>query len=406
MTNSRIRNTTPKRVLPWQLKSVSRIRKDIRDWNNALTMAMNADNPANYPLQLLVNEVMNDALLTSQLENRRNQVHSSRFVITGSSGEEIEKVTQQVRNMPATRLVIEAMQDAIYHGYSLIQQDFGPDRNLVVDDIPRMNVVPQSGLFFPDYSEITGSIPYREMREYGTWILEFDRLNLGKSDFGLLNKAVPHVLMKRFAQSCWSELCEIYGIPPRYLKTNTQDTAMLNRAEQMMKDMGAAAYFIIDSTEELAFAQGVSTNGDVYKNLATFCDQQISMLISGAIIGQDTEHGNRSKDQAAQDMLWLLVQSDMAYIEEGMNTRVLPAWAKLGIVPKGSQFRFEPAEDTKQLFTFTSGLIATGRYRADPKWLADKFGVEVEEVETQHIASPDSQPKRKLSSDLLKGFFD
>ena len=29
-------------------------------------------------------------------------------------------------------------------------------------------------------------------------------------DYGLLNKAVPHVLFKKFAQSCWSELCEIY----------------------------------------------------------------------------------------------------------------------------------------------------------------------------------------------------
>ncbi|WP_446662918.1 phage portal protein family protein, partial [Flavobacterium psychrophilum] len=35
----------------------------------------------------------------------------------------------------------------------------------------------------------------------------------------MLNKAVSHVLFKRFAQSCWSELCEIYGIPPRVLKT-------------------------------------------------------------------------------------------------------------------------------------------------------------------------------------------
>lgn len=313
--------------------------------------------------------------------------------------------------MPATRIIIEAMQDAIYNGYSLIQQDFGPERQLMVDDIPRMNVVPQSGLFFQDYSEITGGIPYREMREYGIWILEFDRLNLGKSDFGLLNKAVPHVLMKRFAQSCWSELCEIYGIPPRYLKTNTQDTAMLNRAEQMMKDMGAAAYFIIDSTEELAFAQGVSTNGDVYKNLATFCDQQISMLVSGAIIGQDTEHGNRSKDQAAQDMLWLLVQSDMAYIKESMNTKVLPAWAKLGIVPKGSQFRFEPAEDTEQLFKFTNGLIASGRYRAKPEWLAEKFGVEVEEVDFAHPSTYQGDDKKRLKAksnrtDILSGFFD
>ena len=66
-------------------------------------------------------------------------------------------------------------------------------------------------------------------------------------NYGLLNKAVPHALFKKFAHSCWSELCEIYGIPPRYIKTNTQDPEMLDRAEQMLRDMGSAAYFIIDT---------------------------------------------------------------------------------------------------------------------------------------------------------------
>jgi len=97
------------------------------------------------------------------------------------------------------------------------------------------------------------------MPEYGAWILEFGQ----PGELGLLNNCVPHVLMKRFAQSCWSELCEIYDIPPRVMKTNTHDRGMVTRAEKMMKDMGSAAWFIIDGSEEFEFAQGVSTNGDV-----------------------------------------------------------------------------------------------------------------------------------------------
>lgn len=34
----------------------------------------------------------------------------------------------------------------------------------------------------------------------------------------------------------------------------------------MLREMGAAAAFVIDTTEEFQFAQGVTTNGDVYSN--------------------------------------------------------------------------------------------------------------------------------------------
>src|SRR5690606_25031665 len=122
--------------------------------------------------------------------------------------------------------------------------------------IPRYNVVPQTGMFYPEYGDTSRGIAYRELPEFGTWILEFNSETLG-----LMNKLVPMALFTRFMESCWSELGEIYGIPPRVLKTNTQDATMLKRAESMMRDMGSASWFIIDETEEFEFAKGVATNG-------------------------------------------------------------------------------------------------------------------------------------------------
>src|SRR5690625_1070848 len=159
------------------------------------------------------------------------------------------------------------------------------------------------------------------------------------------------------------------------MKTNTYDATMLNRAEQMMKDMGAAAWFIIDESEEFEFAKGVDTNGDVYKNLMTVCRNEISLLISGAVIGQDTEHGNRSKEESAQAMLWELVRSDMAMLEDYWNNIVIPAFQKIGILKGDIRFEFEPAEDIHQLFEFTKGLLPFKE--VDNDWLKDKFGVEV-----------------------------
>lgn len=412
-TNSKIGNTT-KAPLQWQLKSISRIRQDIQSWNRALNLARNVEFTQNYQLQLLYNEICIDAHLTSQMGGRKEQLWSSDFVVT-TGGKPNEAAIEALTNMPAFQQIIEAIQDSIYYGYSLIQLDM-QEGNLVVDDIPRTNVIPQTGQFFADYGDTTNPIHYRQLPEFGTWLLEINSISLAKSDFGLLNKAVPHVLFKRFAQSCWSELAEIYGIPPRVLKTNTQDAGMMKRAQAMLRDMGAAAYFIIDEVEALEFANGVSTDGSVYNNLITLCDNQNSLLISGAIIGQDTKYGNYSKDKAGQDVLWLRVLADMRHVQQHMNATVMPALAKHGIVPQGSIFSYPKAEDTAQLFKFIQPFVNSKKYRVPVEWLRDKFGIEVEEVKAADGQGNPKDPKPgddkedkddpAAAADPLKGFFD
>lgn len=368
-----------KRFLPYDMKAVSRVRQDIKNWNIALDMAR-TDEPSNWAMQLLYNEVLLDAHLTSQIENRKQQVFSLEFTLKNEKGDIDEEQTLLLKNATIYRQLTNVMLDTKYFGYNLIELEWdktGDKPKLTIVPIPKTNITPQNGRFFKDYTNNKNFINYRDLAEYGTWILEFipNGVQDNNIDLGLINKAVPHVLFKRFAQSCWSELCEIYGIPPRVMKTNTQDNVMLKRAEQMMSDMGAAAWFIIDETESFEFAQGVATNGDVYKNLMDVCRNEISLLISGAVIGQDTVNGNRSKEEASQNMLWELVKSDMAMLEDYWNNTVIPAFQKIGILKGNVRFEFEQAEDLDQLFKFTTGLLPFKE--VDNEWLKAKFGVEV-----------------------------
>lgn len=371
-----------KRFLPYAAKSMSRVRQDISSWNRALAMYY-AEDPRTYALQLLFNEIMLDAHLASQIENRKQQIFSADFVLKNSKGDADDEQTALLRSLKAFRTLTNLVLDAQYYGYSVAELSLVNSKPEVLC-IPRTNIVPQKGLFFPDYTDELKFINYRNMPEYGTWILEFNN-----NDSGLLNKAVPHVLFKRFAQSCWSELCEIYGIPPRVMKTNTQDSVMLTRAETMMKDMSSAAWFIIDETESFEFAKSVDTNGDVYNNLINLCSNELSMLISGAVIGQDTVNGSRSKDESAQEMLWLLVQSDMNQVAMEWNQTILPALVKIGILKPGLVFEFIPAEDTNTLWSRTKDALPF--YTIDPEWVKDKFGIEI--TGERQISPEDNQLK-------------
>ena len=142
------------------------------------------------------------------------------------------------------------------------------------------------------------------------------------------------------------------------------------------KEVGAAAWFIIDNTEDFEFANGVSTNGDVYSNLINLCNNEISMLVSGAVIGQDTKNGNESKEKISIQILDRLVDADKRMVEMYMNSVVIPSWIRIGWIPATtSRFRFQAAEDTDKLWSYTKELLQ--HKDVDNEFILEKFGIKV-----------------------------
>lgn len=352
-------------------KSVSLARRDIADWKRAEQLALMATNPKQYALQDIFTNISGDAHLTSQINNRKEQTISAAFEMrTPGDGKMDERMTEIMNDIPIIQDIIGHILDSENYNHSLIELSI--ERGVLKADlISRRNVVAELGRFYPDAS-IDSFIEYRNTKEYGRWLLEFYSGHLG-----LLNKAVPHILMKKFAQSCWSEYCEICGIPPRVMKTDTRDPAMLNRAEEMMRNFGASSWFITDTTENFEFADSKSGNGEVYGNLITLCNNEVSMLVSGAIVGQDTKNGNESKEKVSMEITERLVQADRRMVETYMNDTVIPALYRIGIIPMTtSLFKFTAAEDTATLFDMTVKIMP--HKKVSDKFIKDKFGIEVE----------------------------
>lgn len=332
----------------------------------------------------LYREVEADSMIESQMGQRIDKVVAAPFSIKNAKGEVDEEQTDTLKNTKLSGQLTRRAMESIFWGPSLVELNApeyasgaeGVDALWCVELIERANVVPEKGLLLLKEDDTSG-ILYRSMPEFGTYVLEFGDLK----SYGLLNKAVPHALFKRFAQSCWSELCEIYGIPPRVMKTNTSDPEMLDRAEAMMRDLGSAAYFIIDESEEFEFAKGVDTNGDVYHNLIQLCNNEMQMLFTRAIVGQDTKNGNRSKEESSQKISDSVFQSDKVFVQQEWNSTIIPALVRLGILPAGSTFAFEAEEDIEKLWSMTKDTMPY--MDVDPVWLEDKFGIKVLGVKQQ-----------------------
>lgn len=375
-------------------KTVTMTRQDIGKMRTAQNAFRNAENPSSWLLYNLYDYILDDATLTSQIENRIQDTLGASFNLKKKGGDIDQYLTDTFQNSELFNELITQIINTRFYGHSVVEfswkQEGQNEPQLTAQLLPRQNILPKSGIFLYNYSEEKG-VKYRELPQYGTFLLEFGKAG----EMGLLNKAIPHCLFKRFAQSCWSELCEIYGIPPRVYKTDTQDPQAVARGKKMMRDMGSAAWFIIDTTEEFEWAKGVTTNGDVYDNLIRLCDNQNSLLISGAIIGQDTKNGSYSKDEASQKMLSKLVLADMAMVEMYMNTRVMPALARIGVVPTDYVFQWEASEDLATLWKRTQEAL--NHYDVDPEWVKDKFGIAITGKKEQNPLIP--------NLNIAEGFF-
>lgn len=363
-------------------RNTSIVRRDFSDWKLAQLSAQSVSNPRQVLLQTLYSDVMQDALMSSQIDTLRiGKSKAADFDLVDSQGNTDEQATEQFKASGLYEQFAGHIVESLFYGFTVAEITGGKVRT-----VPRSYIEPSEGVFYPDQYGHSG-ISYRKLREYGRTILEFYPK---EGALGYINKAVPYVLIKKFALSCWSEFCEIFGMPPRILKTNTQDSEMLTRAESMMREIGSAAYAIIDTTEDINFGQSVSTDGTIYEKLISKCDGQISLINLAAVLGQDTVNGNYSKEESSSKLLDDVVASDKKLIESYFNTLILPALAHNGMVKDGLRLRISKSKDIEALWNKT--VQAMPYFNIEPKWIKDTFGIEVTDPKVASLSAPPSSP--------------
>ena len=363
-------------------RNTSIVRRDFSDWKLAQLSAQSVSNPRQVLLQTLYTDVMQDALMSSQIDTLRiGKSKAADFDLVDSNGNTDEQATEQFKASGLYEQFAGHIVESLFYGFTVAEITGGKVRT-----VPRSYIEPTEGVFYPDQYGHSG-IRYRNLREYGRTILEFYPK---EGALGYINKAVPYVLIKKFALSCWSEFCEIFGMPPRILKTNTQDSEMLTRAESMMREIGSAAYAIIDTTEDINFGQSVSTDGTIYEKLISKCDGQISLINLAAVLGQDTVNGNYSKEESSSKLLDDVVASDKKLIESYFNTTILPALAHNGMVKDGLRLRISKSKDIEALWNKT--VQAMPYFNIEPKWIKDTFGIEVTDPKVASLSAPPSCP--------------
>lgn len=360
--------------------SLFRSRKDIQQWRTAIQQAENVNNPKRILLYNIYDEILLDGHLTAELNKRVLNLAGAEFYLYDKNGkhdEDIALLFDKSWFQTFIRLALESK----FWGHSLVETVLGMENQISqLKLIPRRHVRPESGLFVIQQNDDKG-IVYRENKQYDNWLIEIGEWE----DLGLLNKIVPYVLFKRFAMSAWSEYCEIFGMPVRVAKTNTKDDKSLNRLDQMMIDMASSSYAVIDKEEELDFLESAGGKGEVYDKLIDRCNSEISKLINGAVIGEASQGGSRSKEEVGLQIQQQITFADMQWLQSLVNELLLPKMVQWGIIPEGFSFEFEKQKDLNTIWKYVSGIL--NHYDVDPEYINDTFGIPVKAKATPSNAT-------------------
>lgn len=349
----------------------SRARKDISQWRSALQAAESVTNPKRTLLYGIYDEILIDAHLSHELQKRTEAVLGCSFNMVDDSGQNNTEAVDELNKSWFIKLLRYAMESR-YWGHSLVEietlNEDGKVGNIKL--VPRRHVRPEFGMILIRQSDEKGPI-YKGNKQLEPWLFEFgDERNLG-----LMNQAVPHVLFKRFAQSAWSEYCEIFGMPLRVGKTNSQDSNSLNRLEFMLQDMATASYAVIDKDEEIEFVKGDASDGSVYEGLMNYSSNEISKLINGSVIGEASQDGSRAKEEVGKEIQEQITQADKMWLASTINEMIIPKLINLGYSFENLTFEWEVNKDIQDEWKIVNGVL--NHYDVDPEYITETFGIPV-----------------------------
>lgn len=365
-----------RRVIKTEVQ-IYRVRQNILNWRNATLIAENIRYPQRYDIYQIYSDIVLDSHLSAAIQQRKNLTLSKEFQVIGPDGEVNEEKTNLIKKKWFLDYVDLAL-DSMFWGHSLIQFDsIVDDEFKCVELVPRIYVKPEFHIVTQNYSDLTGT-DYLDL-PFKNWCI-----GVGKPrDLGLLLKAAPLIIWKKNALGSWSEYIEIFGSPIRIGKTNVRDEASRINMENMLKNMGTAAYGVFDIDDLIELVSSDKKDAfNVFDMMIQRCNSEISKLILGQTATMD-EKAFVGSAEVQERILEQVADADEKFIRGVNNYQLIPMLNALGLGFDGCTITVKTGEefDLLQKSTFDLGLLNSGKYTFSPQYLLDNYGSEVIEVE-------------------------
>lgn len=387
-----------KRKILVELKEMSQAltQKEISNWRTANQYALNFENPK----RILLYDIYYDALLDDHLygaiRNRKLKVMQTSFKLMDQSGKENEEATKLMKSRWFKQFMSLAL-DSIFHGHSLIQMgDIIRDPKLKfthVELLPRKHVVPEYHVVIKEINdEPKKGFDYLKP-PFTDWCISVG----DPKDLGLLLPVSKDTISKKYALQFWDQFAEIFGMPVRIGKSSTRNKADRDKIEQMLEDMGSAAWGLFPEGTEIEIVE--TKRGDAYnvydKRIAR-SNSEISKAISGQTMTMD-DGSSKSQAEVHADVADDIAEADADFLRDVVNDDLIPLLIKHGFPFNNLTFEWDDTYEYSPTELREVEDMLLDHYVIDPNYFQEKYNITITGVkETATATSAEGDEKKKL----------
>jgi phage gp29-like protein len=240
--------------------------------------------------------------------------------------------------------------------------------------IPVTNFNPHLGIIIKEAGNTTGW-------QYKEGILANYYMQIGAdAELGLLQNLGPMVIAKKIAIGSWLDFIEKFGVPPRWVITDTVDKNRIKELSNMMNAMLTSAWSVLQGNEKIEIANVPSTNADsVFNLLIERCNSEISKRILGAT-GTMDEKSFVGSALVHQSMAYERHAADRAKIANIVNKLLIPrlisissAYAKL----QGHYFDFDETFEMEPSVLVEKAVSLSQYFDIDYEYISRRTGIPI-----------------------------
>ena len=316
------------------IRPIDRQVKDIEYWRSGHIAAERVVYPNRVRLYDLYHDVILDGHLSGIWKKRVSAVLNKTLHYYDANGVKVDKMDKLIQSKPFRKMIKELMQEK---AWGITGLEFIPGSKFAFKRINRKHIKPETGIV--------------AIEQYGTEGYAYDGLPLvwvvGEPDeYGFLLECAPYALYKRGTMADWSQFSEIFGMPMRVAKYDSNDIKTKIELKQVLDGSGSALVMMIPKQADFEIIDGKITNADgaIYSNLKNACDDEMSVVVLGVTETTSSSKSSgfaQSKVHAAQQLE--ITKDDILDMQMTLNEEkfhsILESYA-LPVVA-GGEFKYE-----------------------------------------------------------------
>lgn len=406
---------------------LARVRQDVMTWRMGIDEAEKAWLPYRVKIQQMFIDTILNGHVDACLTRRRDLTLLKEFTIADKNGKVDDYWTSIFKQQWFYDSLVYII-DAQFYGYSLINWcGLDKDAPQELQLIKRAHVSPDRFNISPFVYSAGGETFMNEDDALYDWTLYIPtptENGITPCGYGLLYKVAYYEIFLRNLMGYNGDFVELYSQPYRVGKTSKTTESERADFERSLRDMGSAAYALIDPDDEIEFIEtsqsGTGWKG--YENLEIRCEKKISKILLGHADAMDSTPGKLGSGQGGEESpaaqaLSAVSSAQNKFVCHIVNDLFIPRLQHAGLnIPNGLGLLFsnddelqdqrkKEDESNNATADFAYKLSQAG-YQVDDDWLSKRLGdVPIKSIPKPEPVAEPSGTKAKNIVDKLKKLY-